>query len=84
MNTELLEKYENYTLDSIENLILVMKEDNLSMMQSTMLLVFKFKLTIAEADNCILNSKAWQDNKQSVERLRNNIFDNIDKFNNKI
>lgn len=82
MNTELIEKYKDYTLDNIENLILIMKEDNLSMMQSTMLLVFKFKLTIKEADHYLLNSKAWQDNKKSVEKLRNDIFDNIDKLNN--
>lgn len=59
-----------------------MKTDDLSMMQSTMLLVFKFKISITEADNYILNSKAWQDNKQSVKKFRDNIFDNIDKLDN--
>lgn len=81
-NTELLEKYKVYTINNIEDLILNMKTDDLSMMQSTMLLVFKFKISITEADNYILNSKAWQDNKQSVEKFRDNIFDNIDKLDN--
>jgi hypothetical protein len=52
-------------------------EDNLSMMQSTMLLVLKFKLKITEADNYVLNSKAWSDHKESVEKLRDNIFDKL-------
>ncbi|WP_288445565.1 hypothetical protein [uncultured Chryseobacterium sp.] len=82
-NIELLEKYKDYTITNIEDLILKMKlEDDLSMMQSTMLLVLKFKLTIKEADNYILNSQAWQDSKQSVEKFRNNIFDNISKLDN--
>jgi len=82
MNTESLEKYKDYTLNNIEDLISIMKEDGLSMMQSTMLLVFKFKISITEADNYILNSKAWHDNKQSVEKFRDNIFDNINKLKN--
>jgi hypothetical protein len=80
-NTELLEKYKDYTIDKIEILISIMKKDGLSIMQSTMLLVFKFKLTITEADNYILNSEAWKDSKESVEKFRDNIFDNINKLN---
>jgi hypothetical protein len=77
-NTELLEKYKDYTITNIEDLILKMKlEDDLSMMQSTMLLVLKFKLKITEADNYVLNSKAWSDHKESVEKLRDNIFDKL-------
>ena len=82
INTELLERYKGYTINNIEDLISNMKKDDLSMMQSTMLLVLKFKLTIKEADNYILNSQAWQDSKQSVEKFRNNIFDNISKLDN--
>lgn len=81
--TELLEKYKDYTITNIEDLILKIKvEDDLSMMQSTMLLVLKFKLKISEADNYILNSEAWSNNKESVDKLRDNIFDNIKKQNN--
>jgi len=77
-NTELLEKYKDYTITNIEDLILKMKlEDDLSMMQSTMLLVLKFKLKISEADNYVLNSIAWSDRKESVEKLRDNIFDKL-------
>ena len=77
-NTELLEKYKDYTITNIEDLILKMKlEDDLSMMQSTMLLVLKFKLKISEADNYVLNSKVWSDRKESVEKLRDNIFDKL-------
>lgn len=76
-NTELLEKYKDYTITNIEDLVLNMKtEDGLSMMQSTMILVLKFKLTISEADNFIVNSKAWSSNKEVVEKLRDTIFDN--------
>ncbi len=82
INTELLEKYKDYTINNIEDLISNMRKDDLSMMQSTMLLVLKFKMTITEADKYILNSQAWQDSKQSVEKFRNNIFDNIDKLDN--
>jgi hypothetical protein len=82
-STELLEKYKDYTITNIEDLILKLKiEDDLSMMQSTMLLVLKFKLKISEADNYILNSTAWSNNKELVEKLRDNIFDNIDKLKN--
>ncbi|MFP3591356.1 hypothetical protein [Chryseobacterium sp. SIMBA_038] len=79
---QLLEKYKDYTLDRIEDLLSCLRKEDLSMMQSTMLLVFKFKISITEADNYILNSNAWQDNKQSVEKFRDNIFNNIDKLNN--
>lgn len=82
-NTELLEKYKDYTITNIEDLILNMKtEDGLSMIQSTMLLVLKFKLKISEADNFIVNSKVWSSNKEVVDKLRDTIFDNIKKQNN--
>ncbi|UKB85405.1 hypothetical protein LF887_07225 [Chryseobacterium sp. MEBOG06] len=78
-NIQLLEKYKDYTLDKIEDLLSCMRrKDDLSMMQSAMLLVFKFKLTIKEADNYILNSDTWKDSKDSVNKLRNNISNSID------
>jgi len=81
MNTnELLEKYKDHTLDKIDRMISSMKNDDLSMMQSAMILVLKFKITIKEADDYILNSLAWQESKKSVENLRNNISDRINKI----
>lgn len=77
-NIQLLEKYKDYALDKIEDLLSCMRKDDLSMMQSAMLLVFKFNLTIKEADDFILNSDTWQNAKDSVEKLRNNISNSID------
>lgn len=82
MSTEkFLKKYEEYSLENIENLLFIMKDDGLSMMQSAMILVFKFKLTIKEADNYILNSEAWKQTKDITEKLRNDIFENLNKLN---
>lgn len=80
MNTEeLLEKYEKYTIDNREDLLSMMRKEGLSMGQSTMLLVLKFKISITEADQLILNSETWKDEREKVEAFRNQIFDIIDE-----
>lgn len=84
MNTEeLLEKYEKYTIDNREDLLSMMRKEGLSMVQSTMLLVLKFKISITEADQLILNSETWKDEKEKVEAFRNHIFDIIDECSDK-
>lgn len=84
MNTEeLLEKYEKYTIDNREDLLSMMRKEGLSMVQSTMLLVLKFKISITEADQLILNSETWKDEKEKVEAFRNQIFDIIDECSDK-
>lgn len=70
MNTkELLEKYNNYTIDNIENLLSNMRKDGLSMAESAMLLFLKFKISIPEADKYILNSKTWKDSKRFCREI---------------
>ncbi len=84
MNTEeLLEKYEKYTIDNREDLLSMMRKEGLSMGQSTMLLVLKFKISITEADQLILNSETWKDEREKVEAFRNQIFDIIDECSDK-
>ncbi len=84
MNTEeLLEKYEKYTIDNREDLLSMMRKEGLSMGQSTMLLVLKFKINITEADQLILNSETWKDEREKVEAFRNHIFDIIDECSDK-
>ncbi|MVT12601.1 hypothetical protein [Chitinophaga tropicalis] len=69
---------------SLDATLVKMKEAGASQMQSTVVLIKKLKLSIAEADHLIINSKAWEENRDNVIRLRNEFGDFLDSSKSEI
>ncbi|SFO95939.1 hypothetical protein SAMN05428949_6996 [Chitinophaga sp. YR627] len=54
----------------IDIVLFKMREAGFSQMEATALLIRKLKLSIFAADQLVVNSKTWEDKKESVMQLR--------------
>jgi hypothetical protein len=70
---EVFDRYYN-NIDDIEVIILKLKDLGLSQMESTKILIFKLNFSLKEADNFVINSKAWSDNYNSLIKFRENLI----------
>jgi len=70
----LFNKYYSSPKD-IEIVIQKLRDAGASQMECTRTLVSELKMSIPEADEIIVNSKAWSDVKDQVEKFRDDMFD---------
>lgn len=60
---------------SIELVIQKLKDAGASQMKCTRALIFELKMPLPEADEIVVNSKAWKEAKSSVEEFRDKMYD---------
>ena len=66
----------HYTDDSsLELVIQKLKDAGASQMECTRTLVFELKISLSKADEIVVNSKAWAENWDVVNKLRNEFID---------
>ena len=61
--------------NDLEVVIQKLKDYGASQMECTRTLVLELKMSLPKADNIVVNSKAWSENKNDVIEFRNNLFD---------
>jgi hypothetical protein len=64
----------NGTANSIEVILKSLKEKGISQMQSLKLIMDEMKLSISEADNIVMHSNAWGNEKEGNEIFRENFL----------
>lgn len=79
---EIFEKYYS-SIDEIEIVIFNLKEIGLSQMQSTKALMEKLNISLKKADELVVNSKTWAENRNAIMDFRNDFFDFLDDKYNK-
>lgn len=67
--------------DSLEQVIQELKDAGASQMQCTRALITELKLSLPEADNIVINSDAWKENLEDVNRLRENLYNEAKNLN---
>jgi len=70
----IFKKYHPNEKDNIEDILLELKNEGVSQIQCTRLLMSNLKLTIGDADKIVINSKAWKSHLDSVNNLRESFF----------
>ncbi|SEW52799.1 hypothetical protein [Chitinophaga arvensicola] len=61
--------------EDMNRTIAVLKRSGATQMETVMLLVRKLKISLADADSLVVNSEAWKENKDAVEKFRNDFGD---------
>jgi hypothetical protein len=61
--------------EDVNRTIAVLKRSGAKQMETVMLLVKKLKISLADADSLVVNSEAWKENKDAVEKFRNDFDD---------
>ena len=64
---------------NIDKTIAMLKQGGASQMETEMLLIMKLKLSLSEADLLVVNSESWKENKDTIEKFRNDFADFIKK-----
>lgn len=79
VDNKYIEIFEKFSCNkkNIEEVLSELKNEGASQMQCTRLLMINLKLNLTDADNIVVNSKAWEDQFNEVKKLRESFF-NID------
>ncbi len=79
---KIFEDYYSNIMD-IETVIFSLKDIGLSQMQTTKILIEKLNISLKDADNLVVKSRAWEDKLDDTLSLRSSMFDFLEmKFNN--
>lgn len=77
-NKKYIEIFEKvYCNNNIEEVLSELKKEGASQLQCTRLLMINLKLNLTDADNIVINLKAWKEEFNAVKELRESFF-NID------
>lgn len=66
--------------NNIEEALLALKNQGASQMESVRIIKNSLGLLLTQADNIVLNSKAWLATKEETLKLRNELFDDLEKL----
>lgn len=64
----------NGTVESVQIILMDLKEKGFTQMQSLRLIMDEMKLSLSDADNIVMNSSAWKSEKEGNEILRDNFL----------
>jgi hypothetical protein len=71
------------TNESLQTLLIELRKIGLTQMESLKLFMYKLNLSLREADDIILNSKAWEDRKADTLKLRDDFESSLYADDNK-
>lgn len=71
-------KYRNDP-ESLQDVLLILKSKGISQMQSVKLLIEEMNLSLSDADNIVLNSRAWINERSENISFRDSFFNTLFK-----
>ena len=66
--------------ENVELVLQKLKDAGASQMECTLTLVTELGYSLRNADELVINSKAWEDRKEHVEKFRDNMMDSLDRL----
>ena len=73
-------KYPTITKENIEEVLLRMKQDGCSMLSSVKAVRHDLQISLKEADGLVLDSLAWENEKESIQKFRESFFESVEKL----